>query len=981
MTTHKGENPIADAGGPYLNEPFNMIQFDASNSSDDNEIVEYYWDFGDGTISADKKTSHFYREAGQYTVTLTVADAAMHTSSVSKIVSIVSGNAPVANAGNSYIGGVNGPPVYFDGNYSTDDYGILRYLWDVNDQIDADGDGNFINDADISGFRPFYTYSEPGLYTATLTVIDGTGLTDTSSAQILINDTMTPQVICVPWRDSDPTIPHETYDGKEITLKGIVRGSGVLTYQWNYGDGSEPYPLTPAIISDKYAIESRHAYQGDPGTRYNAKLTVCNEKNLCGSDDYYIIVKSDSQKTKTNVAVDEGLWYLHKTQNKTNGSWSLSMNLENSNRSFSASSTASSLQAFEINGHLQNGNNQKNPYIETVEKGFKHLFQQLITSPIDKESTLRNNTIVKPDSNTNTIGIKVNSFRSIYEGGMVMDAIASSNNPLLFVNSGSENIIDRTYYDIIVDMIDMYAWGQVKSGDYRGGWRYYWGSDSDNSACQWAAIGMMAAEDNFNIYVPNFVKTENYIWLSYSYDGKGFGYNGAGNGVATTPSGMVQLAFCEKMTSHPYWVAVEKNIADNWLWQNNNYYAMFALVKALRQAVPRPVVKLSSTGLDWFYDESKGINQQIIKDQKNDGSWLSGGYGDASLHTPWAIIMLTPTLFVQPPVANAGEDTIWGWNIEMTFDASETMHIDASRTIVKYEWDFDGDGLWDQETTTPVVKHTYNKEDFLKKRTNDDIKVITMRLRVTDDNDPPQTDIATRQISLKDPPFAPYAEISAPYTVTAGIPVQINGGHSYDIDINDHITSYEWDLDNDGIWFDNIDISTANPLITHTFMEVGIAHIGLKVKDSGAFNENVPLESLPVYASITVEPNSQPIADAGGPYTINVGKELKLDATNSYDANADNLTYAWDFDNDGQFDDAYDISPRHTWNQNGSFTIGLKVSDMLASDIAYVTVTVIQSEEDNLPGLKDTDSSRCFISTCNKNMIHQFIEKIQDNWK
>jgi PKD repeat protein len=958
-----------------------MIQFDASNSSDDNEIVEYYWDFGDGTISADKKTSHFYREAGQYTVTLTVADAAMHTSSVSKIVSIVSGNAPVANAGNSYIGGVNGPPVYFDGNYSTDDYGILRYLWDVNDQIDADGDGNFINDADISGFRPFYTYSEPGLYTATLTVIDGTGLTDTSSAQILINDTMTPQVICVPWRDSDPTIPHETYDGKEITLKGIVRGSGVLTYQWNYGDGSEPYPLTPAIISDKYAIESRHAYQGDPGTRYNAKLTVCNEKNLCGSDDYYIIVKSDSQKTKTNVAVDEGLWYLHKTQNKTNGSWSLSMNLENSNRSFSASSTASSLQAFEINGHLQNGNNQKNPYIETVEKGFKHLFQQLITSPIDKESTLRNNTIVKPDSNTNTIGIKVNSFRSIYEGGMVMDAIASSNNPLLFVNSGSENIIDRTYYDIIVDMIDMYAWGQVKSGDYRGGWRYYWGSDSDNSACQWAAIGMMAAEDNFNIYVPNFVKTENYIWLSYSYDGKGFGYNGAGNGVATTPSGMVQLAFCEKMTSHPYWVAVEKNIADNWLWQNNNYYAMFALVKALRQAVPRPVVKLSSTGLDWFYDESKGINQQIIKDQKNDGSWLSGGYGDASLHTPWAIIMLTPTLFVQPPVANAGEDTIWGWNIEMTFDASETMHIDASRTIVKYEWDFDGDGLWDQETTTPVVKHTYNKEDFLKKRTNDDIKVITMRLRVTDDNDPPQTDIATRQISLKDPPFAPYAEISAPYTVTAGIPVQINGGHSYDIDINDHITSYEWDLDNDGIWFDNIDISTANPLITHTFMEVGIAHIGLKVKDSGAFNENVPLESLPVYASITVEPNSQPIADAGGPYTINVGKELKLDATNSYDANADNLTYAWDFDNDGQFDDAYDISPRHTWNQNGSFTIGLKVSDMLASDIAYVTVTVIQSEEDNLPGLKDTDSSRCFISTCNKNMIHQFIEKIQDNWK
>jgi hypothetical protein len=36
VTTHKGENPVADAGGPYQAEPFNMIQFDASKSSDYN---------------------------------------------------------------------------------------------------------------------------------------------------------------------------------------------------------------------------------------------------------------------------------------------------------------------------------------------------------------------------------------------------------------------------------------------------------------------------------------------------------------------------------------------------------------------------------------------------------------------------------------------------------------------------------------------------------------------------------------------------------------------------------------------------------------------------------------------------------------------------------------------------------------------------------------------------------------------------------
>jgi len=256
-----------------------------------------------------------------------------------------------------------------------------------------------------------------------------------------------------------------------------------------------------------------------------------------------------------------------------------------------------------------------------------------------------------------------------------------------------------------------------------------------------------------------------------------------------------------------------------------------------------------------------------------------------------------------------------------------------------------------------------------------------MRLRVTDDNDPPQTDIATRKITLKEPPFAPYAKIKEPGIATAGIPKNLDASDSFDIDIDDQITLYEWDLDNDGQWFNDIDVVSEDPIISYTFENEGIYNIGLRVQDSGAFNNYTPLTSVPVHATITVEKNLTPVAYAGGPYTASTGQAIQLDASNSHDPNQDNLNYYWDFDNDGQFDDAYDISPRHTWNQSGSFTIGLKVSDMLASDIAYVTVTVIQSEENDIPRLKDTDSSSCFISTCNKNMIHQFIEKIQYIWK
>ena len=50
------------------------VYFNASASSDDGYIVEYFWDFGDGTNATGVTTTHAYTAAGSYTVTLTVTD-------------------------------------------------------------------------------------------------------------------------------------------------------------------------------------------------------------------------------------------------------------------------------------------------------------------------------------------------------------------------------------------------------------------------------------------------------------------------------------------------------------------------------------------------------------------------------------------------------------------------------------------------------------------------------------------------------------------------------------------------------------------------------------------------------------------------------------------------------------------------------------------------------------------------------------------
>ena len=87
----------------------------------------------------------------------------------------------------------------------------------------------------------------------------------------------------------------------------------------------------------------------------------------------------------------------------------------------------------EINAHLQDGDNQENPYVETVNRGFDYMFTGLTSSTIGVQ------TYGNPDTNLNGIGIGVNSGRPIYEGGMVMDAIASSNNPRGFATTGDDD--------------------------------------------------------------------------------------------------------------------------------------------------------------------------------------------------------------------------------------------------------------------------------------------------------------------------------------------------------------------------------------------------------------------------------------------------------------------------------------------------------------------------------------------------------------
>ena len=85
-----------------------------------------------------------------------------------------------------------------------------------------------------------------------------------------------------------------------------------------------------------------------------------------------------------------------------------------------------------------------------------------------------------------------------------------------------------------------------------------------------------------------------------------------------------------------------------------------------------------------------------------------------------------------------------------------------------------------------------------------------------------------------------------------------------------------------------------------------------------------------------------PVAKPGGPYATVEGTDVQLDGSASFDPDGGALTYAWDFDNDGVFDDA--TGPKPMYNRVGeedTYTVGLKVTDPDgAIDVATTTVVV-----------------------------------------
>ena len=99
-------------------------------------------------------------------------------------------------------------------------------------------------------------------------------------------------------------------------------------------------------------------------------------------------------------------------------------------------------------------------------------------------------------------------------------------------------------------------------------------------------------------------------------------------------------------------------------------------------------------------------------------------------------------------------------------------------------------------------------------------------------------------------------------------------------------------------------------------------------------------------------PNQPPVADPGGPYSVGEGGDVPLSAAGSNDPDGSIVSYEWDFDNDGQYDDAIGASP--TFSAAGlDGPIEINVSLKAIDDDGASTTDTATIKVTNLPPIAD----------------------------
>ncbi len=255
----------------FVTTPF---YFNTSSYDKDGEIVQYYWDFGDGSNSTATNPIHYYSKKGDLTIKLTIFDndGGNDTTAVDITIGNLAPNAVFKASNLSVYTGVN---ITFNGSGSSDpddNNSVLNYTWTFVHEVDEEY-------KEIV-YSPNVTWSFPynGVYNVSLQVSDPPGKSDLTYMGInVLNRAPTFNITVIPiigtvetnfifiLKASDP-------DGYISQVFIDLGDDSVINKTFSVDQGKELFEYTHSYDTNKN--KTIHAYVADNDGSHSEHQTV-----------------------------------------------------------------------------------------------------------------------------------------------------------------------------------------------------------------------------------------------------------------------------------------------------------------------------------------------------------------------------------------------------------------------------------------------------------------------------------------------------------------------------------------------------------------------------------------------------------------------------------------------------------------------------------------------------------------------------------
>lgn len=257
-------------------------------------------------------------------------------------------------------------------------------------------------------------------------------------------------------------------------------------------------------------------------------------------------------------------------------------------------------------------------------------------------------------------------------------------------------------------------------------------------------------------------------------------------------------------------------------------------------------------------------------------------------------------------------------------DSLSLLPTDPLNPLANYSWDINGDGVFgDAVGYNPVLTWSQLKSIGLAHGTYD----VTLR-----------TTIGTTVID-SDPAFLlvrnrlPVVDAGEDQYVFSTLPFTLDASRSYAFGAHENLL-FSWDVNGDGVFADVVgETVTLTPSQAAALGLVVGTQYSVRVRAFRDFDPTEYVKSDPILLFY----GPPPVADAGGPYSGQEGVTITL--TGSYFG--DLPQYAWDLDNDGEFDDAFGSTVGFIAPDQGTYVVGyqLTIDGYVTTDTAIVNVT------------------------------------------